>query len=276
MIREIAELTRIEHAFMLAFAVLISETIILGGFPGFSMVILFSLLVPFFSEMGSFALNDYLDVETDRINGKNGPIVRGAVSPGFAILLSVFSMALSIILAFFINSTAFAIAVIFNGLAVAYNWKLKDLPVVGNVFIGITMAIPFIFGNFVVSDVITDITLALAILGFIAGFAREIIKSVQDVEGDIRARNSRTLPVIIGKRNATIVAVAAYLLFLPLTAIPLAGLGAGILATILVAAADLAIVAVCIKSLKGDYAFARKYSLIAFFIGLMGLLVAAV
>ena len=54
-------LTRFEHAIMFAIAVLIGEIIAGGSIPLISFVILRSLLVPIFSEMGSFALNDYLD-----------------------------------------------------------------------------------------------------------------------------------------------------------------------------------------------------------------------
>ncbi len=276
-VRELIRLTRFEHAIMLAFAVLIAETVVLGGLPQMSLAVLLSLLVPVFSEMGSFALNDYLDIETDRLNKKQGrPLLSGTISPSFALNFSIASLTISTALAFFINLPAFAIAAVFNALAIGYNWKLKDLPLIGNAYIGLTMAIPFVFGNYVVSDTLSPLALVLALLGFVAGLAREIIKSVQDLEGDVAARGSRTLPAVIGKGRAVAAAIALYLSFIPLSALPfLMGLKAGLLPTGLVGAADAIIIATCLKSARNDFMFARNASLAAFLLGMLGILLAS-
>lgn len=274
-IRELFRLTRFEHALMLAFAVLIAETAVLGALPQFTPAIILSLLVPVLSEMGSFALNDYLDVETDRMNRKDRPLVNGTISMGFAYYFSIVSLALSCALAFFINMEAFAIALAFNAAAALYNWKLKDMPLVGNMYIALTMAIPFVFGNFVVSREPAMIALILALLGFVAGLAREIIKSAQDMEGDRKARGSRTLPIVIGEKNAVVVAVALYAAFIALTALPfLSGLPAAPVPIALVASADALIIVICFKSLGKGYKFARNASLVAFVLGMVGIMAA--
>ena len=80
-IKEFWRLVRFEHAIMLAVAVLIGEIVVLQGIPHLDAILLFSLLVPIFSEMGSFALNDYMDVETDRINRRmDRPLALRALS----------------------------------------------------------------------------------------------------------------------------------------------------------------------------------------------------
>ena len=275
MLKALLELTRFEHAVMLALAVLIAETVVLGAIPDFTLIILLSLLVPVFSEMGSFALNDYLDIETDRINKKMGPLVRGSISPKFALYFSAVSLLLSTVVSFFINYNAFIIAMLFNVAAVLYNWKLKDMPLIGNFYIALTMAIPFIFGNYVVSDDLSNVAVVLAALGFVAGMAREIIKSVQDMEGDVRARKSRTLPVIIGEKRSVTAAIVLYHVFIVLTIIPLLWLDAAAIAIALVATADILILVTSYKTLRKDYKFARNASLVAFFLGLLGLLMAA-
>lgn len=274
---ELYRLTRFEHALMLALGVLIAETIVLGGLPPLDIILVLSLLVPVLSEMGSFAMNDYFDIGTDRLNRKEDrPLVKGTISPGFALGFSTSAMTISAILAYLINLPAFAIAVAFNLAAVAYNAKLKDLPLVGNAYIGLTMAIPFIFGNFVYSTDLLGVSIALALLGFVAGLAREIIKSAQDLEGDIRARGSKTLPAVIGKKASVALAAVLYISFMPLSAIPFTlGLAAVPAAIALVAAGDALLLAVVYKTIRGDYRFARKASLIAFFVGMMGYFVAS-
>lgn len=282
-LKELFALTRFEHAIMLAVAVLIAETIVLGELPPLGLAIALSLLVPVFSEMGSFALNDYLDIGADRANKMSGrPLVKGTLSPAFALRLSIACLAASTVLAFFINTPSFLIALAFNALAVLYNWKLKDLPLVGNVYIALTMAIPFIFGNFVVSQALSPVAASLAALGFVAGLSREILKSVEDMEGDAKARKSRTLPLVIGERPATIIAAALYLLFVPLAALPFViGLAQSPLPMLIVALADIGVLYIALRLLSGRgggreaLRMARKLSLGCLFLGLIGLLLAS-
>ena len=85
-IKEFIKLTRFEHAIMLAIAVWIGITAANGTFPQINLLILISLLVTMFSEMGSFAFNDYLDIETDKLNNKTDrPLVNGTISPKVAL-----------------------------------------------------------------------------------------------------------------------------------------------------------------------------------------------
>lgn len=277
--REFWKLTRFEHAVMLAFAVFIAETIALGALPSFTLVIALSLLVPVFSEMGSFALNDYMDMETDRLNKKNDrPLVKGTIKPETALAFAIISLAISTVLAYFVGVLGFIIALAFNLVAILYNWKLKDLPLAGNVYIALTMAIPFVFGSFVVSPVLSPVVVALALLGFVAGLAREIVKSVQDMEGDAKARGSKTLPVVIGRKMALAVSIGLYLSFIPLTAVPFAmGLEPAPLPLAFVGAADALILGICyiiIRSPGRSFGFARNASLAAFMLGMMGIFLA--
>lgn len=273
-LKELFILTRFEHALMLAFAVLIAETAALGYIPPLNPIIVLSFLVPILSEAGSFALNDYLDIETDRFNRKTDrPLVKGTLSPEFALYFSVFCLAFSVLFAFFINTISFTIALAFNFLAVGYSWKLKDLPLVGNIYIALTMAIPFIFGNFVVSDALSPVVVILALLGFVAGVAREIVKSVQDMEGDVKVRGSKTLPVIIGKTPSLVIAIGLYLIFILLSTTPFFfGLEFSVLGLGLIVLADVLILAICYKIIKNDFSFARNASMGAFFLGMLGFL----
>lgn len=278
---EFLRLVRFEHAIMLAIAVFIAEVIVFGGIPFFTPIILLSLFAPIFSEMGSFALNDYLDVKTDRLNRKlDRPLVKGTISPKFAYHFSLFAFLVSTIIAWFINLHVLAIALIFNILAILYNFKLKDLPVLGNAYIALTMAIPFIFGNFVITTQLNFTVLILAMLGFLAGFAREIIKTVQDFKGDFRARKARTLPAVIGKASSLRVAAVLYLLFIPLTALPFFfGLSQHLLAILFVAIADLAIlynVFIVLRAKTSMLKIARNISLVALLLGLIGYLIGAI
>ncbi len=279
---EFFKLVRIEHALMLAIAVFIGEVIALGGMPPLGLVFIFSLLVPMLSEMGSFALNDYVDVETDRINKKEGrPLVEGTLSTDFALKFSAGAFILSTMMALAINWMALVVAVAFNVLAVLYNLKLKDLPLIGNMYIAATMAIPFIFGAVVFGLTPTMTIWVIAALGFVAGLGREIVKTVEDMEGDAEARKSKTLPMIVGRVNALAMASSLFFAFVPLSLVPfVGGLTLSLFSGILLGIADLGIlwIGVYIIFSKDGKALgnARKYSLLWLFIGLLALLLASV
>lgn len=267
-------LFRIEHALMLAVAVALAEALS-GGFPLFP-IFLASLAVPVFIEMGSFALNDWFDVDTDRKNGrKDRPVASGEISKGAALASAAGSYAIGVGAALALPALAFQIALAFAILSVLYNWKLKDLPLIGNLYIAASMAIPFIFGAVVAAGVVSPSLLAISSVAFVAGFGREIVKSAEDVEGDIKHRGSRTLPVVIGKKNSCLFAAALFALLVPLSFMPFAyGLKANILAVgliIVTAVAFAALAASVARSQhKENLGQARKASLLALGAGLLG------
>ncbi len=280
-LRDYYKLVRFEHAIMLAIAVIIAEIITLGWIPPLETIFFLSMLVPIFAEMGSFALNDYFDVEVDRINGMfERPLVKGTIAPRTALYLSALFFAISIIAGFLINEAAFIIALFFNAFAIAYNWKLKDLPLIGNLFIATTMAIPFIFGGYVYSASPPPVIWDIALLGFIAGLAREIVKSVEDMKGDIKARKSKTLPVLIGRGPSLFVASMLFLLFIPLTIVPfVTSLSLGFASGFFLFLADVSILILALYLLyarrEKTFSIVRKYSLGALFCGLLALLLAS-
>lgn len=276
-LKELWALTRFEHAIMLVIAVFIGESLALGKIPDFTLAIFLSFLVPMFSEMGSFALNDYLDIESDKINNRTDrPLVRGSISPKFALWFSMITILASLFIAWFINLSAFVISLLFNVLALLYNFKLKDLPLLGNLYIAITMAIPFIFGNFVVVSKLSSMSLLLATLGFVSGLAREIVKSIQDMKCDTEARKSKTLPLVVGQENSLRIACFLYLVFIPLSILPfLTGLKFSPYSVFLVAFADAGLLYNIFLLIRfKDYKTGRKLSLICLFIGLLGLFLA--
>ena len=280
-VTEFLKMTRFEHAIMYALAVLIAETIALGSIPPLDdPVIILSLFVPILIEMAAFSLNDYLDIETDRINNKKTPLVKGTISPKFALYFSFFAFIAATALAFFINTIVFVFVLLFNILAILYNWKLKDMPLAGNIFIGLSMAIPFILGNLVIYPWLLPVPVILAIMAFIAGVAREIVKSAEDMKGDVKARRSKTLPVVIGEKPAVLVASLLYILFIPLTFAPFfVGLSLNLVSLGIIVIADGVLLGIIFLLLTNpspqSYKKARKLTLAVFTAGMIAILIAS-
>ncbi|MGB9719208.1 MAG: UbiA family prenyltransferase [Candidatus Anstonellales archaeon] len=278
---EYFKLTRFDHALMLAFAVFIGESIVLGSPPPLTGPILLSLFVPLFAEMGAFSLNDYFDIATDRANKRlDRPLVRGTINENSVVVFAFLTFAISLILSSSINENAFSIVLIFVVLSILYNIWLKDVAILGNAAVAASMGIPFIFASYVVSTEIKAIAYVLFLIAFIIGMAREIIKDIEDVEGDKTIRKSKTLPIIIGKKYAAMAASVLLLLFIPASAYPFISyfaLSSLSLVTLLASYASILYFAVTFyKNPTREYArFTRTVLLYTMFIGLFALFFAA-
>ena len=179
----ILRLTRIEHSIMLVIAVLAAE-LIAGIIPS-AFVLAMSIITPIFVSMGSFAINDYFDVNADKANKRTDrPIVNGSVTRQEAYNIAMFCFVMGVAASIFINISTFVIAFIFAVLAYFYSYKLKDTLLIGNIYIAFSMVIPFIYGSYVVSSKLGIDIVLIGIVIFLAGLAREIHGMMRDFAGD--------------------------------------------------------------------------------------------
>lgn len=211
----IARLTRIEHSIMLIAAV-ISAEIISGvlqlGEGRIIYLLLLSIITAVFISMGSFAINDYYDVNADIANKRmNRPIVRGTITKKQALAIAAISFSIGVIASAFINIYALVIAAVFALIGFVYSYKTKEMLLVGNVCIALSMAIPFLYGNLVVSNVLLPSIITIFLMIFLAGLAREIHGMIRDYKGDIKARNVMSLVRQIGAERSATLALILYI-----------------------------------------------------------------
>ena len=163
---------------------------------------------------GGNALNDYNDRETDKENHPERPIPSGSISADAA---SVYAQALLgsglLILLFALdNKMPFVIALIGILLLIAYENGLKAAGISGNITVGLMSGAVFLFAGMAVND--PGPTLWMCGLAVLATITREIIKDIQDLEGD---RDRRTLPASIGIENSMRVAILFLLIAIGLS-----------------------------------------------------------
>lgn len=214
-------LVRIEHSLMSALGVLVGLLLAAGSLGALLAVpvntLLKALAVPILINIGAFALNDYWDIEADRLNHRTErPLVSGALPPFIAVETAGVGLLGGILAAALLNPTASLVAALFAVLSLAYNRFLKDWPLVGNLAIAASMAIAFAFGGLALGMNMTSLSPSLELLtigAFVAGLGRELVKTVQDMEGDKLARQSKSLPHLIGVRPSLQLAAACYVIF---------------------------------------------------------------
>jgi len=171
----------------------------------------------------SMTINDYHDRNIDAINEPNRPIPKGTISPKQALLYAFFLTTVGFIAAFFTNIPSLVIAILSWIISVAYVTKGKQTGLLGNLLVSTCVAIPLIYGSFVVKEEfeMTKITILLfAVMVFLSNTGREIAKGIVDVEGD-KSQNIRTIAVRYGEKTAAAVASVFFIMAVVLSPLPL-------------------------------------------------------
>jgi geranylgeranylglycerol-phosphate geranylgeranyltransferase len=220
------KLARIEHAFMVLVAIIISEALTAkyaGSQFQISLSSLFPAIGPFFIAAAAFILNDYFGYETDKANKRlDRPLVAKLIKKHDALKAAYFLFALGLVFSFFVNFYCFSVALIFAFLSAIYDNYLKKRPLLGNAFIASSMSISFIYGNLTITPVLQEIILLFVAISFLAGMGRELIITLRDVLGD-RKIGATTLPMLLGKKNTLQLASIFFLAAIILSWIPIRG-----------------------------------------------------
>lgn len=179
--------------------------------------IFLSLLV-FLITASGYIVNDIFDIETDKINKPQKLYISNSISIKLGWKLYFIFLFFSFLLAISF-STKLIHWIIFIGtpiLLFLYSVILKKLPIIGNFIISLLVPLPiyivFIFyftpikSNIPTFDKPYSIILSIYVgFAFLTTLVREIIKDIEDIEGDLKIK-ARTLPIVIGRKRASKVA----------------------------------------------------------------------
>jgi 4-hydroxybenzoate polyprenyltransferase len=179
---------------------------------GFYVLLLLTLLVA----AGGYVINDIMDVEADRINKPDKLLIEKHIPEERAFTFYKVLVGLSVLLSIVLivetgQMKISGIPLLVTVVLYLYAQLFKRMALVGNFIIAVCAALPFFLialydlriNEFDVGMIIAITrSIGLAAL-FYGGFAflttliREIIKDMEDVEGDL-AIDARTLPIAIG------------------------------------------------------------------------------
>ncbi|MFD2540716.1 geranylgeranylglycerol-phosphate geranylgeranyltransferase [Lacinutrix gracilariae] len=160
-------------------------------------------------------INDIYDTETDTVNKPNRVIVGVSISEKKAYRLFFIFNIIGVALGFYLShavgkSPFFTLFVIISALLYIYASYLKQLPFIGNIVISCLVALSLIIvGIFDLLPAINTanketqltffkIVVDYALFAFIINLVREMIKDMEDIEGDYKAQIN-TLPIAIGR-----------------------------------------------------------------------------
>ena len=168
---------------------------------------------------GGNALNDYNDRESDKENHPNRPIPSGEINAETALNYSYTLLGLGLAILFLspnkidnLDFMPFIIALLGMLTLVAYENGLKAAGITGNIAVGFMSGAVFLYAGMAVNN--PGPTIWMFGLAFLATISREIVKDIQDLEGD---RDRRTLPSRIGISYSLNIAILILLIAIGLS-----------------------------------------------------------
>ncbi|MCF7804307.1 MAG: geranylgeranylglycerol-phosphate geranylgeranyltransferase [Candidatus Marinimicrobia bacterium] len=157
------------------------------------------------------AINDYYDYEIDKINRPERPLPAGLIPRSHARIFAYAMFTIGVVSSALISSLAFAIAVGSAGFLVGYSRWWKRQPIFGNVVVGLMIGVAFVYGAAAFGD--PWAAWPPAFMGFLYTWGREIIKDLEDAEGDA-SLDAKTLPLLVGESRAKFFSSGLFLLLI--------------------------------------------------------------
>lgn len=151
------------------------------------------------------ALNDAADADIDRVNRPNRPIPSGRATVQQARRFAAACVLAGLIFAALVSLEAFLIAVGAAVCLAAYASLLKRTPLAGNLTVALLTSAAFYAGGVAVEG--ARHTYAPIVFIFLFTAARELVKDIEDMEGDA-LHGARTAPIVWGKTAAQAAASA--------------------------------------------------------------------
>lgn len=146
-----------------------------------------------------YMINDYYDVKIDYVNKPNEVIIGKGMKRRVAIFFHTVLNFTGIGIAWIVSPRIGVIFFTSAFLLWLYSNSLKRLPLVGNFVVALlTGTAIWMIGYYYQQSEL--LVLTYAIFAFFINLIREIIKDIEDRQGD-RKHGCRTLPIVIGFRN---------------------------------------------------------------------------
>ena len=165
---------------------------------------------------GGNIINDYFDIKEDRVNKPERALVGRVLKRRIALVshwgFTALGLLIAGILSFKINSSIpFVIALLISIVLFLYSTTFKGRILVGNILVACAIAsvVPFAFADSIDTSppLLQSITLYIWEFGWLTGliflivFIRELVKDIEDLEGDKKAGHL-TLPIIYGTQTS--------------------------------------------------------------------------
>lgn len=170
--------------------------------------IIIGFLTGFLVSSAAMLINDVVDLEVDKINKPWKPLPRGVFKPKSIRNISLVLLVLGVVINVFTSSIALITALIYSIVAYIYSFLRRNL--YSQFLVSLAVTGPFMYGLTLAKTEKTVLIVLFSIVVFLVNTSREFVKSIADVDGDLKY-NYKTVATVYGIKNS---AKAAFLLSL--------------------------------------------------------------
>jgi len=165
-----------------------------------------TMLACVFVAAGGYVINDIFDIETDHINRPEKLILSKHISPKSAKIFYAMLTSIGIISGFLTGLGMGILCIVLAILLYFYSSDLKGQMLQGNLLISLMAGMVVYVASRGVFNVQNTYFAEYASVAFLITMARELIKDIEDIEGD-KAQEYETYPILKGIRATKILAV---------------------------------------------------------------------
>ncbi|MHA1629364.1 MAG: geranylgeranylglycerol-phosphate geranylgeranyltransferase [Candidatus Heimdallarchaeota archaeon] len=168
----------------------------------------------------AMVLNDFFDVDIDRINDPSRPIPSGQITPKQAMIFGIVLIVIGNLAGISIDvyewlvfknqfGVSIVTAIICTVMLTTYTPYMKKYSVLGNLAVSVGVWMGFLYGDLVFDFSINPLPEAMALAAFMLNFGREVMKGIIDIEGD-RENGVTTIATAFGDKLTAIIASILY------------------------------------------------------------------
>ena len=217
-IRGLFKLIRFELPFSAGVCVVMGQMLALGKFAS-SLITAFGFVSVFLISASILVMNDYFDVETDKINAPYRPIPSGLVSSYEAITFALFLLLLGLFISYLVNITVFLISILLAVIGFLYNRYFKKSGLPGNLMVSFSVGMTFIYGAATVGLLFNKVVFSFALIAALIDLGEEIAADAMHITGD-KLINSSSLAIKFGPSSAIKISAVIFLSVIVLSFVP--------------------------------------------------------
>ena len=205
------------YNFLITFLAVIIASLVSyqGEFP--SMKVLLAAITASLTMSAGNVINDIYDLNGDKINHPKRPLPSGIISIQSVYIFYLILLAISLVISLFISNLNFVVNFLAVILLYLYSYKFKRVLLVGNLIVSLLTGLAFIYGGMAVNNIYYSVVPAL--FAFLINLIREIVKDIEDSEGDMQ-EGIITFALKYGIKTALNTIVSLCMLLMLLTLYP--------------------------------------------------------
>ena len=255
-IKGLLKLLRFELPFSAGVCVVMGQLLALGEFASISITV-FGFMSVFLISASILVMNDYFDVETDKLNAPHRPIPSNLVTPNEALYFSLFLLFAGIILSYLISIAVFFISIVLAVIGFLYNRYFKKSGLPGNLMVSFSVGMTFIYGGASIGLPFHKMVLFFGLIAALIDLGEEIAADSMDIQGDLLI-NSNSLAIKYGKSAVLKISGIIFFIVILLSAVPFILKWFSIIYLIPIAIMDIAIAYPSLRLLNSKNVEGRK------------------